>query len=239
MRVSPAVKIPLRARHPSRFRRRDGVFVHDEQEGPYAAPEPTRVKPSSFFLALAVFAVILAATFTPPSHSVDVAVTRWLQRAAPGPDLPAALLVFVVNAEILIPLVAAVGLAMWPRDRASAQAAWWLVLGLVVTSGIAFVLKWFVPHPGPPPEFQRPIFRPGVSVSQPFSFPSGHTMRITYFAAHVLRGKPAAAAVLVCAVMAALVYLGDHWVTDVAGGLCLGWACAEAGRLFTPTRRRE
>jgi membrane-associated phospholipid phosphatase len=57
-------------------------------------------------------------------------------------------------------------------------------------------------------------------------------MRMTFFAANALRRVPAAAGALVFAVMAALVYLGDHWTSDVLGGLCLGWACAELARGF-------
>jgi membrane-associated phospholipid phosphatase len=182
--------------------------------------------------ALVGFGAVLAVTFGVPSHGIDVAVTRWLQTAAPAPDVPAAALVFLINAEVLIPLVAIAGLVLWPRDRLSATAAWRLAAGLIVVSGIAFTLKWLLPHPGPPSLFQRPVFRPGVSVPQPYSFPSGHTMRTTYFAAVALRRHPGVAALLILAVMASLVYLGDHWVTDVAGGLCLGLACAETARLL-------
>ena len=102
--------------------------------------------------------------------------------------------------------------------------------GVAATGFIAFAFKYVLPHPGPPPELQRRVVRYGFGIAQPFSFPSGHTMRTTFFAATALRRAPAAAGALVLAMMTALVYLGDHWVSDVLGGLCLGWACAEIGR---------
>jgi membrane-associated phospholipid phosphatase len=103
---------------------------------------------------------------------------------------------------------------------------------MVVTSFIALALKFSFPHPGPPPEFQRPVRFGGLGVQQPYSFPSGHTMRATFLAAAVLRQAPAVAGAVILAMMTALVYLGDHWTSDVVGGLCLGWACAEAARLL-------
>jgi membrane-associated phospholipid phosphatase len=182
--------------------------------------------------ALFLFAVAAAATFLLPSHRWDVAATTWLQRhAAPTADRAAAIFVFLGDAEVEIPAVALVGLLWWwRRDRSRGRAALWLAVGLAVTSFIAFALKYLVPHPGPPPELQRAVARYGIGVPLPFSFPSGHTMRITFLAATVLRGVPVGAAAVVAAMMTALVYLGDHWTSDVLGGLCLGWVCAELAR---------
>ena len=181
------------------------------------------------FAALILFFAIAAATFAPTSHRWDVAVTTWVQRAAPAPDFPASVFVFLGDAEVVIPAVSLAGLLLWWRDRARAQNALWFAAGLAATSFIALALKYSIPHPGPPPEFQRGVVH-GVAVPQPFSFPSGHTMRTTFFAAVALRRAPAAAIALVVAMMAALVYLGDHWMSDVLGGLCLGWMCAEIAR---------
>ena len=182
--------------------------------------------------ALFLFAVVAAVTLLLPSHHWDVAATAWLQHhAAPVADRAAAIFVFLGDAEVQITAVAVVGfLWWWRRDRTRARAALWLAAGLAVTSFIAFALKYLVPHPGPPPEMQRAVARYGIGVPQPFSFPSGHTMRITFLAATALRAMPAAAAAVVAAMMTALVYLGDHWTSDVLGGLCLGWACAELAR---------
>jgi membrane-associated phospholipid phosphatase len=55
-------------------------------------------------------------------------------------------------------------------------------------------------------------------------------MRTTLLAGTLLRDLPVGAAALVVAIMASLVYLGDHWATEVLGGLCLGWACVELAR---------
>lgn len=184
--------------------------------------------------ALALFFAIAGATFAPPAHGWDVAVTTWLQRAAPAPDDPAGIFVFLGDAEISISAVALAALLLWRRAPGPARTALWLAAGMTTVSFIALALKFVIPHPGPPPAFQRPVPFAGPGVAQPYSFPSGHTMRVTFLAAGALRQVPAAAGALVLAMMAALVYLGDHWMSDVAGGLCLGWACAEAARLLRP-----
>lgn len=194
-------------------------------------------------LGAAVFlsVVVVAVTFLAPSHPWDVAATVWLQhRAGPIPDQAASIFVFFGNAEIVIFAVALAGLVWWWRgDRARAAGACWLAGGLAAASFIAFALKFIVPHPGPPEELQRPIARYGFGVTQPFSFPSGHTMRITFFAATALRRAPVAAGALVLAMMAALVYLGDHWTSDVLGALGFGWVCAEIAMGFWSARRQR
>ncbi|HEV2283661.1 MAG TPA: phosphatase PAP2 family protein [bacterium] len=192
------------------------------------------MKTARLVVALILFVAVAAGTFVLPGHRWDVAVTMWLQRAAPAPDLPSAILVFCGDAEVSIPAVALVGLLLWRGALPRARTALWLAAGMIVTSFIALALKFVVPHPGPPPEFQRVIQRVGLGLQQPYSFPSGHTMRATFFTIAALGRAPLAGAALVVAMMAALVYLGDHWTSDVLGGLCLGWACAEAARPFRP-----
>jgi membrane-associated phospholipid phosphatase len=187
------------------------------------------MNPARLSTALLLFAAVAAATFLFPSRPWDVAATAWLQQwARPALDRAASFFVFIGDAEVVIPAVAAAALVLWwGRDHAGARRGLWFAAGLAATSFIAFALKFVVPHPGPPPEFQRTVARYGIGVSQPFSFPSGHTMRTTFFVAGALRRAPALAAAVVAAMMAALVYLGDHWTSDVLGGLCLGWVCAE------------
>ncbi len=180
---------------------------------------------------LLLFVALGAAASLPAVQAWDRAVTVWLQRAAPAPDVPAVVLVFLGNAELVIPAAALVGLMLWTRNPWRGRRALWLAAGLALVSVLAFALKHVIPHPGPPAALQRHVFRIGVSVPQPFSFPSGHTMRTTFFAGILLRRLPLLAGTLVLAMMAALVYLGDHWTTDVLGGLCLGWTCVEVMRV--------
>ena len=61
----------------------------------------------------------------------------------------------------------------------------------------------------------------------PYGFPSGHVTRTVLFAGTALRRVPALGAAAVAALALSLVYLGDHWTSEVLGGLCLGWAGTE------------
>lgn len=76
-------------------------------------------------------------------------------------------------------------------------------------------------------------------LSTPYSLPSGHTVRSTLLAGTILRTVPWAAAMFVLSMMAALVYLGGHWLSDVLAGVCLGWALIETGVLIRAARSRN
>jgi undecaprenyl-diphosphatase len=98
----------------------------------------------------------------------------------------------------------------------------------------------------------RPTLNPDAAALGP-SFPSGHsaTAAAFYAATALIIGRSlkrparqlliAAAVALAVAVAASRVLLDLHWLSDVIGGLSLGWAwfalCAVAfgGRLLRPT----
>jgi membrane-associated phospholipid phosphatase len=182
-------------------------------------------------LALALFAVITVFAVLPASARFDRQAAVWIQRAAPAADVPTAVLVFLADAEVVGPGLLIAGIILLIRRDRRGWTLLWLDVAAVGVSLTALVLKHVIVHPGPPPDLIRHIGRPGLTITDtPFGYPSGHTMRTTLLAGTLLRGAPMAAAALVVAMMASLVYLGDHWTTEVLGGLCLGWACVELVR---------
>jgi membrane-associated phospholipid phosphatase len=184
------------------------------------------------------FSLLLWIASLPLMHRLDEAVTRWLQRAAPLPDLPASILVRLGNAELVIPAVAAAAGLLFITNRRSGIAAIWLAAGLAAASLLAVTLKHVIVHPGPPASFVRPGLPVGLYIATPYSFPSGHTLRVTLLAGTALR-RTRVAGLLVLGMMLALMYLGNHWLSDVLGGLCLGWVLIEAGQVLRTARSRN
>ncbi|HLW60867.1 MAG TPA: phosphatase PAP2 family protein [bacterium] len=185
---------------------------------------------------LAVFALLTWAASFPTAHRWDGYVTAWIQRAAPFPDLPAAVLVFLGNGEVVISILVLTAAYLWRRERERGIAALGIAGGIAVLGLLGLGLKHLIVHPGPPLPYQRGVLQWGISVGTPYSFPSGHTLRTTLLAGTVFRRVPWLAVALLATMMSALIYLGYHWLSDVLGGLCLGWASVEVARAITTAR---
>ncbi|OGW86141.1 MAG: hypothetical protein A3A81_05105 [Omnitrophica bacterium RIFCSPLOWO2_01_FULL_45_10b] len=103
-------------------------------------------------------------------------------------------------------------------------------------SGVEFIWKYVVASTIPNPEFDRNPFNWNIiPIQVPYSFPSGHTFRGIFLLGiwwQRLNQKyvPAAGNIpiqktiilaLVFGIGISRIYLGDHWLSDVAGGALL------------------
>ncbi len=120
------------------------------------------MSPFRFAVALLLFGALASVVSFAGTDAWNRAVTVWLQRPAPVPDLPSAILVFLGDAEVIIPAVALAGVALLRRDPRRGRWLLWIASGLAATSALAFALKHLIPQPGPPPELQRHLARAGV-----------------------------------------------------------------------------
>jgi len=131
----------------------------------------------------------------------------------------------------------ALGLAV-ARWRRGSPDAWVPLLVLVVTL-IEISIKTVVPQPPPPPELSRSDeLVPYVHLTFAGAFPSGHVARTTFLAG-ITRVPTWLAALAVALMMVSRVYLGDHWISDVVGGLLLGLLVAQVVAVAERRLRRH
>ena len=119
--------------------------------------------------------------------------------------------------------------------------------------GIEIVGKNVLVHPGPPDEFHRfslPFYFPSRYVQTKYAFPSGHMLRTTFLAVLAafliqqskLKSKSLylGACFLVLATMAlSRVYLGEHWASDVIGGILLGTAFSAMSGMYLDAQSKK
>lgn len=179
---------------------------------------------------------------------LDRTVTLWVRAFdLPGGGRTAAFVSFFGSFLFLGPAtLAVVGALAWRGRRVSAMLFSASVLG---GFGLETALK-LVFHRA------RPGLVPALAREVTFSFPSGHATMATVFFGGVAalvfhrtpRRLPRAAATLgaglvIGSVAVSRIYLGVHWLTDVAGGILIGllWVivCATATEIAAARRRRS
>lgn len=141
--------------------------------------------------------------------------TSWLDLLASALTLPG-------QAEIAAGLAAGLAAA---RLRAG-HRDFVVPLAIALTVIIETALKLRLAQPLPPPEVQRGIaLIPFAEAHFPFSFPSGHVARVAFLLG--IARIPVWISVAALGLVAlSRMYLGQHWPTDVVGGLFLGLAVA-------------
>ena len=164
-------------------------------------------------------------------------------------DVAASLVTLLGEPQVTGAIAVALSFRWWRRRGARGLGPLLLFAGVAIEA----VLKYVLPHPGPPHEFSRglqfPLFLHFATplllhLGTPYSFPSGHMLRTTFLVALISEHRPGWRIVgwtLVCAMAFTRVYLNDHWVSDVGGGILLGLALAAAAASINsghPTRQQ-
>lgn len=138
-------------------------------------------------------------------------------------DMVGSLTTVAGQAEVMAGI--ALGLVI-ARLRAR-RADFWVPLAIALVVLIEAIGKILVAQPSPAHELSRGFaVLPGIQDPFGNSFPSGHVARDA-FLLFVINGWPRLlTAVALVLVGLTRVYLGEHWPSDVVGGLALGAAVA-------------
>ncbi len=207
---------------------------------------PTQSKnQAALVAALVAFVAWTAAVLTPSLASADLAITRWLQQHASHLlDTLLSLITLLGNAETTTVLVVLMSIVLVRRGQAPLAITLWAVF--IGGSAIEWAAKHSLPHASVPASLQRH----GLNIyhhqfQTPYSYPSGHAFRTLLLAAAIswiwmgARGGTAwlryLLAGLVVLMGVGLVYLGDHWASEVVGGFLL----ASVAVALLPSQRRE
>lgn len=210
--------------------------------GRYGAAELRDLRVGRWWLLAAVVAFVafgLLAVLV-QVHSLDrlnERVTTVLQaRANMGQDVLLTALGYLGTLEVTLLLAGALTLALWKGLRLLALLPV-IAIGLMVT--VEYVLKHLVHGQPPSHALSRvPQFMPHLPEGHaPYSYPSGHMIRSAFLYGLVLYlatrwrlfGKDGAtlAPVLIFLIFFigyGRIYLGEHWLTDVVGGVLLAVA---------------
>ena len=205
----------------------------------------------TFFLwTVLLFTAWTSAVMTPVMARADQAVTLSLQRYdSPSLDAGLTLIRNVGNLPVTVFLALLIGVSLIRTDRTPLALTLWALF--VGGSLLELVGQHWLPS-SPPSSLERPdlhfldhitVRLPGLIILKrilqpPYGYPSGHAFRVLLLAAGAWIAwwwttgveddrisKPAVLVAGVALMGIALVYLGDHRMSEVVGGYLLGVIC--------------
>jgi membrane-associated phospholipid phosphatase len=181
-------------------------------------------------VALATLTVLVGSRAT---ATFDTSVLAWLLQWH-QPLLDQVFQAITLLGDPIVSSLFAVGLlvALVGREGRRGQVVLIFFLGIA----LEYVLKQLVVEPGPPSELVRDaVLLPGLRELSPYTFPSGHVMRVTFLAAVVAAhfGRLRVGVAIVVALIAVgRIYLAAGWTSDVAGGLVAGLLLATIAEII-------
>ena len=192
-------------------------------------------RPVLTFFLLTCFLVLTLFVAKQATRPLDLAVTDAIQSLA-SERLDYVMYFFTLIGSIEFSCFALL-VVCWYFYRKYAWPGIFLYLFFFMAlSGVEFIWKYVVTYTGPGPEFDRnPFHWSFIMVHTPYSFPSGHTFRSVYLFGiwyqrlnqKLMPPKESALFqkivifLLILGVGVSRIYLGDHWLSDVAGGCLL------------------
>ncbi|MCL4354568.1 phosphatase PAP2 family protein [Patescibacteria group bacterium] len=163
-----------------------------------------------------------------------------------GVDTPFSVFSLIGSVEIAS-LILLLILILWRK-----LSTVYVLLGYAIFHLIELFGKYFIDHIGPSSKFFRydiPFIFPTSSVKPGFSYPSGHAGRTAFVSAIIfililnskLSKTQKIAGILLLAAFDILmfvsrVYLGEHWMTDVIGGVLLGASLGFLSLFFSSSK---
>ena len=197
----------------------------------------TKEKSPLVFLLLTAFSILTILVAKQVTRPMDLVTIQAIQSFA-FKELDYGMYFFTLLGSVEFSSFALLVVSWYLYRRYDWPEVFLYLFFFMALSGVEFLWKYIVTYTGPAPEFDRnPFHWSLVMVKTPFSFPSGHTFRSVFLLGiwyQCLNQKNASTrgnalfqksliVVLILFVCVSRIYLGDHWLSDVAGGCLLAW----------------